>query len=123
MPKQPTPPWIQREQINDLAIVRFTQSVILSGKHADVVGAFLDDLMEEPGCPRLVVNLANVQSLTSLVLGKLAGLHRRAREIGGRLVLCEPDPIVREILDVVGLSRLMSVYETEQEAVQSFAGG
>ena len=67
-------------------------------------------------------NLAEVQVLTGLMLARLTALHRALDAAGGRLALCSPTPTLREILGLLGVSSRVCVYDSEQEALRSFAG-
>jgi anti-anti-sigma regulatory factor len=59
--------------------------------------------------------------MSSLMFGKLFLLHRRLRELGGRLVLCAPTPNLAEVFETLDVPRVIPVYATEPEAVQGCA--
>ena len=72
------------------------------------------------GRNRLVLNLAVVEYLPSMALGKLVMLNRKVQVGAGCLALCHLTPTVTEVLEVTRLSSLFNIYPTEQEALQSF---
>jgi anti-anti-sigma factor len=84
------------------------------------LAARLDALTGRAG---LVVDLSRVTFLDSTLVGLLVGLHKRARQAGGRLALCGLGPHAREVLDRTRLDRVLHVYPGEAEAVATFEPG
>jgi anti-anti-sigma factor len=81
----------------------------LSEANAEALGEELSRLVEGPAPPRLRLDLAHVRSLTSAVLGKLVGLHRRVRACGGELVLLNVTGVVYRVFEVTRLDQLLDV--------------
>ena len=75
-------------------------------------------LTDEPGLG-LVVNLAGVSFLDSTCTGVLVGVLHRVRATDGRLAVAAPARQARRILDITGLDKVLSVYDSEAEAVQA----
>ena len=105
-------------QVQSITIVRLDQPLILTGSRAGLVADHLDRLADD-GRGKLLFNCANVLSLTSLLIGRLTDLCKRANAAGGSLALCELQADVREILDVVGLTQFLRIYPTEREALDA----
>jgi anti-anti-sigma factor len=101
-----------------VAVARFTREVVLSGRAAEAATERLTALLAEPGRRQLLVDFGNVRSLSSLMLGKLVRLSRTAETAGVQLALFNVQPVVREILEVTGLHRIVSLYGSESEALQ-----
>ena len=55
----------------------------------------------------LTVDASSVESLDVAGLGVLVSAHRRARQRGVRLVICDPQPRVLRILAVTRLHRIL----------------
>jgi anti-sigma B factor antagonist len=108
------------EQVGDVAVARFTREVILCGQEAEAAGEQLSAFLAAPGPRRLLLDFANVGSLSSLMLATLVTLNRAAESARGRLALCNLRPPIREILDVTRLTQILYVYPGEQEALESF---
>ena len=64
----------------------------------------------------LVLSTPTVESVSSVGLGKLIGLHKRVRAAGGLLTLCNVTPFVHEVLEVTRLTTLLDVLRRGQEA-------
>jgi anti-sigma B factor antagonist len=69
----------------------------------------------------LVVNLEKVDFINSSGLGALISALKDVRLSNGRLVLCVLSPYVDEIFTITGLKKVFDAYETQGEAVDSFA--
>jgi anti-anti-sigma factor len=113
--------WLEIEQFGDVTVVRFTTRTILGNDAIEAIGGQLLGLVEQAGCRQFVLNLENVESVSTAMVGKLVALHRRLEAAHGRLVLCRLGPFLVEIFKVLNLGQLAHVYGEEQEAVQSFA--
>ena len=71
---------------------------------------------------RIVVDLAELQYISSAGAGVFIGTVGRAQENNGNIVLLNPSPNVKEVLDLLGLTQLFSVVPTQEAALKSFAG-
>lgn len=71
------------------------------------------------GHERLVVNLKNIDRLSSSAISALLELHRLAMSRGGRLKLCKARPLVAEMLRAVGAHKRLEMFQDEWHAVSS----
>jgi anti-anti-sigma factor len=71
----------------------------------------------------LVIDLAALTYLSSGGLRSLLRVHRRLADLGGKLALAAPQPYVRNVLDISGLTHAISIYDTVPEALAAVAGG
>jgi anti-anti-sigma factor len=60
-----------------------------------------------------------VSFIDSTGIGVLVGVWRRVRATGGGLALAMPSPQVQSVLDATGLTKVLSVYGLEADAVQA----
>ena len=74
------------------------------------------------GHHRLVADLAGVDYTSSAGLRVLLATVKDTRSRGGDLRLAAPHADVRKVLDLSGFSRILRVFATVDEAVQSFGG-
>jgi anti-sigma B factor antagonist len=65
----------------------------------------------------VVVDASAVETMDVAGLGVLVGAHRRARQAGRRLVLCDPQPRVMRLLAVTRLHRVLTLERDVHEAV------
>jgi len=72
---------------------------------------------------RIVLNLADVTYIDSGGLGTLVALYTTARSAGGSIKLARLTQRVGDLLQVTKLLTVFEVYDSEEEAVQSFRKG
>jgi anti-sigma B factor antagonist len=80
---------------------------------------FKVDLLElvESGVDTVVVDLSRVTFIDSTALGVIIGGVKRMRERDGRLVIVAGSRPVVRILDITGLDKVLTVYDTRDEAL------
>jgi anti-anti-sigma factor len=92
---------------------------LVLGEESTGLRTMIDNLLTS-GATRLVINLEHVNYVDSAGLGALIEVHRRAKAKGGRLLLCNLGPKLKQALEI---SRLLPIFETcptEAAAVASF---
>ncbi len=75
------------------------------------------------GGGRVVVDLSDVAYMSSAGLGILIKSNSEAEEAGGGFVLLNPSSQISELLDDTGLTGLIPVAKTVQEAVAQLGAG
>ncbi len=63
----------------------------------------------------VALNLSKVTYLDSGALNVLIYAHNALKKQEGALVLIQPNEYVRDVLEVVGLDRLVRIYSTDEE--------
>lgn len=76
-------------------------------------------LIEAEPKPRMVISFANVQLVSSDMLGSLIDTHNRVRSRGGQLRLAAIGPRLQHLLAVTRLSGLFEIHTTPEEAAAS----
>jgi anti-anti-sigma factor len=84
----------------------------------DARDALLELADKEPG-QKIILNFQNIQILSSAPIGTLVNLRNQLNSSGGSLALCRLDADIREILQLTRVEDLFSIFETEQEAIDS----
>ncbi len=67
----------------------------------ELTNAIRDELVQAVdhyGLPRVVLNLEQVQFLTSMGISALLHFRRHVRELGGQIILCNVAPVVADVL-------------------------
>ena len=72
------------------------------------------------GVPRILLDFANVESISSTGLGRLITWQKTISKAGGKLRLCGLRPKIREVLNSSRLDRLFEVHPDEEAAMNSF---
>ncbi len=73
----------------------------------------------ERGINHLILDLRLVKFINSTALGAIIKAHKRCRAEAGELVLAQPSNFVRDVVRKVGIDKLISMFETDQEAQKS----
>lgn len=84
------------------------------------VGARLDQLAATPA-GRLVLDLAEVDFVSSAGLRVILSAAKRARVARGHLVVCAVQPPVREVLDISGFTALLTIHPARDGALQALS--
>jgi anti-sigma B factor antagonist len=111
---------LMTEGYGDVHVVRFQTSRVLDGSNVSQLGEELDDLVMKRYMTKMILNFENVQYMSSAVLGKLITLNKNILKEKGKLKLCSIDKNVFEIFSIMKLDKLFAIYDTEEEALESF---
>jgi anti-sigma B factor antagonist len=82
----------------------------------DAIATAIDD-----GAQELVLDLSETTFVDSMTLGVLLGTMKRLRARGGYLRLVVPKAEIRRIFEITQLDRVLSLYDTREEAVGAAA--
>lgn len=120
MTTQPRRRRLEVEDIGDVTVVNFTDRKILDDQTIQAIGEQLYSLVDEVGRRKILLNFANVEYLTSAVLGKLIALNNKLKAVGGRLILCNIDPQIYEVFEITKLNKVFSIHQEESAALAAF---
>lgn len=87
---------------------------------AFTVSQFRQSLAELASKPRLIIDMSGVPFVDSAGLGALIGGIRRARELGGDVVVSCNRPSLIRTLRTTGFDRIVTMTETVDEAKAAF---
>jgi anti-anti-sigma factor len=75
------------------------------------------------GTTHLILNLRLVKFINSTALGAIIKASRLCQSKGGKLALSRPSPFCRGIIEKVGLDRVVSIYDSDDEAAKGVTSG
>jgi anti-sigma B factor antagonist len=90
-------------------------SGILDTNTSPAAESFIQNLLDL-GNKRLIINLKNTDYLSSSGLRILLATAKKLWAVDGKLKICNPNKVVREILDTSGFSMILDVRESEEQA-------
>jgi len=70
---------------------------------------------------KLVLNLQNVTYVNSTAIGAIVAVAQQVRRRKGDLKICGMKDDIRKVFDLVGASKILEIFGTEQEALSSFS--
>lgn len=91
----------------------------VDGKAQEVYKVF----EEVPGNLSLIFDLAGLEYMNSKSIGYLTDWYGKVTERGGKMVISRAKPNIKDILQVVGLTQLINIYESLDEAKASINDG
>jgi anti-anti-sigma factor len=106
-------------------VVGDTRVVVVSGR---LDGAASTGFAERMGTlaasenPKLLVDFAGVEFVTSAGLRAVLQILKRVKASGGLFALCSVQPPVREVLDISGFTAMLSIHPERAEAIAAMAG-
>ena len=80
------------------------------------------DALVESGVVRVVLNLRLVKFINSTALGAIIKASKALAARGGKLVISRPSAFCREIIEKVGLNRVVPIFDSDEAAVQGLLG-
>lgn len=93
---------------------------ITIGKGDLILREAVDTCLKE-GKTRLLLNLDKVSYMDSAGIGELVACYKRVREKSGVMKLVNPAGRVQDLLALTKLDEYFETYQTEAEALASFA--
>ncbi len=112
-------PRFQVARKGTVTVVRLTDRTLLKADQLEALAADLLDLIDA-GNPRIVVNFAGVERISSLIAAYLAEADRRCRASeGGALRVCLIQPQLTGVFAIPGLTRMIPTYPDEASAFES----
>jgi anti-sigma B factor antagonist len=112
------PTYFELAHDRDITIARFTIPRLTEDENIERIGHELFLLVEQYDRRKLVLNLSDVEYLTSSALGKMITLHRKLHRQQGRLVICHMLPEIQEVLRT---SRLIDYFNTAHDVAAAVA--
>lgn len=107
---------MQDNDNDDIAVVTFRSQTLLDDEH----GEDLFRLVDVQGRHRILLNFANVESITNAAMGKLITLMLKVQAVRGELVLCGLSNELTELFELTKLDRLFVIRDNEADALGAF---
>jgi len=105
------------EQVGGTTWVRLRGPRITDQVYINELGDELVALLESGAQRDLLIDLEEVEFLSSAMLGKLIRLFKRAAQVGGRVRLCSIRPSIREVFEITQLHKVFEIYPDADEAL------
>ena len=115
-----TMPPLSVTTLKDVRIVEFTNSKILDEANIADIGNTLNSLIDERPQPKLLLDFANVEHLSSAALGMLINVNNRVKQKNGQLRLANIGPQIMDVFVITKLNKLFRILPTRNEATASF---
>ena len=94
-------------------------NVDLGSYMAEDLRQTLDELVSQDA-RKILINLSQVQHISSIAIGTLVGTLRRLQWQGGDLKVFGLTDSIKELFDSVGLISVVKIYDSESRALSEF---
>ncbi len=115
----PNPP-VSVSDAKDVRIVEFTHNKILDEANIKEIGDAILALVEERDPPKILIDFASVDHLSSAALGMLININSKVKAKNGNLRLANIKPGIREVFVITKLDKLFKILGSREEALASF---
>ena len=106
-------------QVDGITVVVLADQKILDEVSIAKIGNDLGKLITPEGKPKIVINFENVTNMSSSALGMLITLHKRVRQAGGQLRLCNIQPTISEVFKITRLDEIFQICPDQSQAIAS----
>lgn len=111
------PRYLVLENRGDVTLATIRVSTLTEDMNLEQFGHELFALVEQVGCRKLIVNMHEVQMITSAGLGKMIALHRKMHRVQGVVAFCHIQAAVEDILKTSRLITYLKVAENVESAI------
>jgi anti-anti-sigma factor len=109
--------------VKDVALVEILTKDLQGPKLAQELGAELGQVAAQEWSKRLLVDFHRNQYLSSTGFAVLFKLVKRAVDAGRQVKFCNMEPGVRTGAEIVGLDKLVEIYDSQDSALKAFTKG
>jgi anti-anti-sigma factor len=122
-PAEPAPRpnhYVQWEDIGNTIELHFTEKRMVDEKKTRVAAEQLAYLAELSGRRNLLLNLGNVQAMSSAMIDHIVAFHKKVRSLHGKLVLCNLQADVAPVIHHLKLNQVLTIRKDAQEGHEAF---
>lgn len=121
MPSRSSQHLLQVEYQGQVTIIKFRRREILDVGVIEDVGEQLFKLVEEERRHHLLLNLGNIDRLSTAMVGKFVATQKKAQVASGQLSLCNLDARLLQVFELLRLTEVFPIYPDEQMALAALA--
>lgn len=108
---------LEKKFLHDTLVIKVTGELDLVT--AEEFRRTIDLELERRQIKNLLINLAGVSFIDSSGLGVILGRYKKVSASGGRMWLVGARPPVLKILQLSGFPKIIAIYASEKEALES----
>ena len=112
-----SPRRIEINETSNITVVRFKDQKIIDPEAIQELGQELFDLIENASRPKIILNFARVEFLSSAALGKLITFEKKVKRAGAELMLTDISPEIFPVFAITNLDKLFKIKDREADAL------
>lgn len=112
---------VRFKKVGEVAVVGFERGRIREEreilKALEELGKYIET---HPKC-NVLLNLENIEYLSSAGLGNLVGILKKSRRSNGQFKLCKLQESIFELFEVMRLTKIFDIFDGEEDALKTFS--
>jgi anti-sigma B factor antagonist len=104
-------------EVKGVTVVGFQTASIMDLPAIEMIGGELYALVDQQARRKIVLDFSAVRFLSSQMLGVIILLQKKARLIGGRVVLCAMRPELMKVFQITKLDKILEFAPDERGAL------
>ena len=114
------PARIALESEDGIPVVRFLDRQLMDDRAVREAAEQVAAALPATGPIQVILDFSSVTMISSMMIGRLVLLQRRADVSGGKMRLCELGPAVRDVMRTTNLDRILIAARDRREAREAF---
>lgn len=111
---------ISVEKVGDMGEISVVKvSGVVDSETVDLFGETIEKLFEED-CYNIILDIDGLSYINTAGLSVIADAFKQSTQNKGALKILKANDAIRELLDVVRFTKIIDIYEDEEEAISSF---
>lgn len=111
---------VTAEAVDGVLVVNFSRGRIREEREILRILTELGKHIEAHEGSDVLINMENIEYLSSAGLGALVGLLKKSRKTNGNLRLCCLQPTILELFEVMRLTKIFELFDSYQEALSAY---
>lgn len=97
--------------------IRFKETNLLGEVIFSQFSAIINHIYEIHTSPTIILNLENIHTISSTMIGQITNIHRKALEKNGKLILCSISSQISDVFEITKLNNILSIAKNFNEAL------
>ena len=111
---------VTTEAVDGVLVLSFRRGRIREEREILRILSELGEFIEANEGSQVLINMENVEYLSSAGLGTLVGLLKKSRSANGSLKLCGLQSSILELFEVMRLTKIFDLHDAVDEAIAAF---
>jgi len=111
-------PKLHTRSIQDVTVVSFDEARLLDASQIQTIGNELYRLVDALSCRKLILDMSQVQFLSSGAVGVLINLRNKLAALKGQLAICGVRPELLKVFELMKLQKVFTFCRDEREALE-----
>lgn len=108
---------IEHEEKNGVSVVYFMGK--LDTRTSLEAEKYVNEIVDD-GADNILMNFEDLDFISSTGLRIILATGKKLTSAGGKLTLCSPNITVNDVLKMSGFNRMFGVFESEEEALETY---